>query len=124
MEATIGRWLGNGQDNSSHGLCSDKRELNVRPEFVTAFQHCSLKEQMQYYSATVKYMTSSFVRDKQDEVLTFPVETQGFIKWNSKMIMKLFPNDYRLEIYCPENEKKQMHINLRNYLFRRSRQAR
>ena len=39
-------------------------------------------------------------------MISFGAETQGFIKWNKGINMKLFPNEYKLEVECPLNEKK------------------
>ena len=57
---------------------------------------------MSYYEATVKYLSAEQDRERMDEVISFPVETQGFIKWNKGLDAKLFTKDYKLEIHCSE----------------------
>ena len=57
---------------------------------------------MSYYEATVKYLSAEQDRERMDEVISFQVETQGFIKWNKGLNAKLFAKHYKLEIHCSE----------------------
>lgn len=40
--------------DKDRSICGDRKMLNVRPEFQTAFEECSTREQMKYYSLAIK----------------------------------------------------------------------